>query len=132
MQGLLCLQLRGDFPLANLVPLGASNPPKVFSQVLAQGLFPDVGHPTAPAINPPLLQLPHICNPSPATQLLPLREQNTAASNGHTPCDRHGLCAWVQGTGVDRMCPSRDAGHLPFGPVMDALLVTPKGVGGPI
>lgn len=80
----------------------------------------------------PLLQLLHICNPSPATQLPPLWEQNTAASDGHTPCDRRGPRAWVQGPGVDRMRPSRDAGHLPFGPVMDALLVTSKGAGGPI
>lgn len=45
---------RGAFPLANCIALDTSNPPKVFNQMLAQGLFPDVGHPTAAA--PPDMQ----------------------------------------------------------------------------
>lgn len=39
--------------LANHMLPDASNPPKVFSQLLAQGLFPDAGHPAAQAINSP-------------------------------------------------------------------------------
>lgn len=57
-QAVVCAEETGALPLANHMLPDASNPPKAFSQLLAQGFFPDVGHPAALAINLPTAPAP--------------------------------------------------------------------------
>lgn len=130
-QAIVCAVETGAFPLANHMLPDASNPPKAFSQLLAQGLFPNVGHPCCSSNQPthcsssmgranpsPLHNCTHYRN---KTQLLLRRAHHTT----DVP-----LC---HGTGKRRCLyvPISYCRTLALSSVMDGLLVTPK-VDGPL